>query len=168
MNLKQGDLENIILNALWDLESGQESKVFVSHVQDHIKHERSEHKAWAYTTVKTVLDRLVDKELVSRHKEGKKYFYQSQLKRTEAGFVALKKLLRQYFQNDIPSLEQCLNQIKDQHQVGGTMQPVVGQKSFATKPNQMTPNAAGRPFGAPVMSNSVSSASFPVPSGSHS
>ena len=66
MNLKQGDLENIILNALWDLEAAEESKIFVSHVQDHIKNERGHLKAWAYTTVKTVLDRLVDKELVAR------------------------------------------------------------------------------------------------------
>ena len=112
MNLKQGDLENIILNALWDLETDQAIKIYVGDVQDRIKTERYGNKEWAYTTVKTVLDRLVDKTLVLREKEGKKYYYSSVLKREEAGFMALSKLLRQYFQNDITALERCLERVR--------------------------------------------------------
>ncbi|MCA9806714.1 MAG: BlaI/MecI/CopY family transcriptional regulator [Cyanobacteria bacterium HKST-UBA06] len=144
MNLKQGDLENIILNALWDLEAAEESKIFVSHVQDHIKNERGHLKAWAYTTVKTVLDRLVDKELVSRQKEGKKYFYKSQLDRHQAGVLALEKLLKQYFQNDVAKLEGTLAMIKNQP-----------QKPYASRPTQMgsggiTATPAGQPASAPI------------------
>lgn len=108
MDLKQGDLENLILNALWDLEGEGNVKIFVGDIQDKIK---SAHKKWAYTTVKTVLDRLVDKELALRVKEGKKYLYRSVVKRDEAGILAIRKVLRQYFRNDVNQLYTCLNTI---------------------------------------------------------
>jgi BlaI family penicillinase repressor len=109
MDLKQGDLENIILNALWDLEGDKKDKIFVGDVQDKI---RSNNKAWAYTTVKTVLDRLVDKEIAIREKDGKKYLYRSVVKRDEAGILALQKVMRQYFKNDVNELSTCLQKIK--------------------------------------------------------
>lgn len=128
MNLKQGDLENIILNALWDLEQEGRSKIYVGDVQEAIRMSRPNAKEWAYTTVKTVMDRLVDKEMAQREKDGKKYFYRSVLKRDEAGEVALAKLLRQYFQNDIESLETCLEQIKGRVVAPGE------EKPYATRP----------------------------------
>lgn len=109
MDLKQGDLENIILNALWDLESEQNEKIYVSHIQERIK---SPSKKWAYTTVKTVLDRLVDKEIALREKDGKKYLYKSVVNRDDAGVLALKKVMRQYFKNDVGELVTCLNRIE--------------------------------------------------------
>ncbi|MCS6268063.1 MAG: BlaI/MecI/CopY family transcriptional regulator [Vampirovibrio sp.] len=101
MDLKQGDLENLILNALWDLEQEGNTKVFVGDVQDRIKTEK---RMWAYTTVKTVMDRLVDKTLASRSKEGKKYFYASLTSRDNASYTALKKLVQQYFKGDLDGL----------------------------------------------------------------
>lgn len=109
MDLKQGDLENIILNALWDLEGQGSEKIFVGDIQDKIK---SSGKKWAYTTVKTVLDRLVDKEIAVREKDGKKYFYRSLLDRDQAGLVALRKVARQYFRNDFNELINCLLQMR--------------------------------------------------------
>ncbi len=109
MDLKQGDLENIILNALWDLESDGNEKIFVGDIQERIK---SPSKKWAYTTVKTVLDRLVDKEIAVREKDGKKYLYRSLKPRDEAGLDALKKVVRQYFRNDINELVSCLNRLQ--------------------------------------------------------
>jgi predicted transcriptional regulator len=109
MDLKQGDLENIILNALWDLEGEGSEKIFVGDIQEKIK---SAQKKWAYTTVKTVLDRLVDKELAVREKEGKKYLYRSVVKRDEAGVLAIRKVIRQYFRNDMNQLMDCLNRLK--------------------------------------------------------
>lgn len=97
MELKQGDLENIILNALWAMEEEDKDKIDVRDVQDRIK---SDVQSWAYTTVKTVLDRLVDKELVLRVKEGKKYLYRTVIDREQAGEEALKKLVKQYFRNN--------------------------------------------------------------------
>ena len=108
MDVKQGDLENIILNALWDLERDGREKIFVGDIQEKIK---SPQKKWAYTTVKTVLDRLVDKDIAAREKEGKKYLYHSRLKRDQAGLIALKKVFRQYFRNDKAALLSCLNEL---------------------------------------------------------
>ena len=109
MDLKQGDLENIILNALWDLEGDGNERIFVGDIQEKIK---SAKKKWAYTTVKTVLDRLVDKEIAIREKDGKKYLYRSVVNRDEAGIIALKKVVRQYFKNDVNDLVDCLNRLQ--------------------------------------------------------
>lgn len=97
MELKQGDLENIILNALWVLEEENNDKIDVKEVQECIK---TEHQSWAYTTVKTVLDRLVEKDRLLRIKEGKKYFYSTIVPRKHAGEEALRKVLKQYFRNN--------------------------------------------------------------------
>jgi predicted transcriptional regulator len=109
MDLKQGDLENIILNALWDLEGNGNERIFVGDIQEKIK---SAKKKWAYTTVKTVLDRLVDKEIAIREKDGKKYLYHSMVNRDEAGLIALKKVVRQYFKNDVNELVACLGRLQ--------------------------------------------------------
>lgn len=108
MDLKQGDLENIILNALWDLETDGNERIFVGDIQEKIK---SHNKKWAYTTVKTVLDRLVEKEIAVREKEGKKYLYRSVVDRDHAGVLALKKVVRQYFKNDVNELVACLGKL---------------------------------------------------------
>lgn len=111
MDLKQGDLENIILNALWDLEREGSDKIFVGDIQERIK---SAKKKWAYTTVKTVLDRLVDKEIAVREKDGKKYLYRSVVDRDEAGALALEKVMRQYFKNDVNQLLDCVTHLNHQ------------------------------------------------------
>lgn len=114
MDLKQGDLENLIINALWDLEGDPEAgtpsaRVYVGDVQEHI---RSTTRKWAYTTVKTVLDRLVDKDHACRHKDGKRFYYQSLVSRGESGRQAVRKLVRQYFQGDVDSLLACIAQLR--------------------------------------------------------
>lgn len=109
MDLKQGDLENIILNALWDLESDGSETIFVGDIQEKIK---SPSKKWAYTTVKTVLDRLVDKEIAVREKNGKKYLYRSIVPRDQAGVLALEKVVRQYFRSDVNELIACLGRLQ--------------------------------------------------------
>lgn len=109
MDLKQGDLENIILNALWDLEGDGSERIFVGDIQEKIK---SPSKKWAYTTVKTVLDRLVDKEIAVREKDGKKYLYRSVVDRDKAGILALQKVVRQYFKNDVNELVACLGRLQ--------------------------------------------------------
>jgi predicted transcriptional regulator len=116
--LKQGDLENLIMNALWhnnpngvgpdadENERGSvEGLVDVQLIQDWIN---QSNRQWAYTTVKTVLDRLVEKGLVTRNKKGKKFFYGASVGRDEAGLMALEKLLRQYYQNNLSQLKNAL------------------------------------------------------------
>jgi predicted transcriptional regulator len=110
-DLKQGDLENLILNALWKLEASGVEHVFVADVLDAI---RSPEREWAYTTVKTVMDRLVEKKLASRSKEGKRFFYASMLNREIAGRDAVKKITRQFFLNDLDELQACISSLRNE------------------------------------------------------
>ncbi|MFN8614451.1 MAG: BlaI/MecI/CopY family transcriptional regulator [Vampirovibrionales bacterium] len=109
MDLRQGDLENIILNALWDLEQDGLEAIYVADIQMRIN---SQAKKWAYTTVKTVLDRLVDKGLSTRQKDGKRFLYKAVMQRREAGALALQKVIHQYFCDDVLALQACLNQLR--------------------------------------------------------
>jgi predicted transcriptional regulator len=109
MDLRQGDLENIILNALWDLEQDGLETIFVADIQTRIN---SQAKKWAYTTVKTVLDRLVDKGLAVRHKDGKRFLYQAVMQRGDAGALALQKVIHQYFCDDVAALYACLEKLR--------------------------------------------------------
>ncbi len=107
MAFTHGTLENEILNAVWSMEeSGSNAKsVSVSDVLDRINNNGN---IRAYTTVKTVMDRLVDKKLLKRHKTGKKFCYKSVESREEMATSAINKLAGQYFNNDIRSLMKAL------------------------------------------------------------
>ncbi len=130
MDLKQGDLENIILNALWDLEGDGNERIFVGDIQEKIK---SPSKKWAYTTVKTVLDRLVDKEIAVREKDGKKYLYRSVVDRDQAGILALKKVVRQYFKNDVNELVACLPKLDHAGKVVAQERKIAAQQLEETR-----------------------------------
>ena len=69
-----GELEAAILGVLWD----SAAKLPVRKVYECLERERS----LAYTTVLTVLDRLFDKGLVAREKDGKAFMYWPVLTRT--------------------------------------------------------------------------------------
>jgi predicted transcriptional regulator len=119
--LKQGDLENLILNALWFLEACEPPMphISVQHIQHHINQHAS--RDWAYTTVKTVLDRLVDKGWLRRNKLGKKFTYASQLKQNSAGEQALSKLLQQYFNNSPALLRETLDALERNQKTNGML-----------------------------------------------
>lgn len=140
--LKQGDLENRILNALWDLETQDQGQVFVSNVQERIQ---QENRRWAYTTVKTVLDRLVDKGQASRHKAGKKFFYKTQLSRHHAATEALQKLIIQYYQGDVDALIRAASALPPQLPALLSTQPVAAQ---APEPKSQTPTPEQSPWDA--------------------
>jgi len=108
MDLKQGDFENILMNAIWDMEESECEKIDVSEVQIFIN---SEEQSWAYTTVKTVLDRLVKKEMLERIKCNNKFFYKSKISGKEAGIAALEKLAKQYFKGDVRDLIKCAEKV---------------------------------------------------------
>lgn len=101
MDYKQGDFENIVMNAVWGMEEECFKKIDVSEVQTKIN---SENNNRAYTTVKTVLDRLVKKEMLERKGFNKKFFYKSVVSRKEAGLKAVEKLTRQYFKGKTKDL----------------------------------------------------------------
>jgi len=59
---------------------------------------------WAYTTVKTLLDRLVDKGALAEHKQGNVSVYQPLISREEARRSALRRLVDRAFGGALPSL----------------------------------------------------------------
>ncbi len=107
MTFTHGTLENEILNAVWNMEeNGVSSKnISVSEVLSEINNSGN---IRAYTTVKTVMDRLVDKNLLKRQKSGKKFCYKSVESREEMAATAINKLANQFFNNDISSLMRAL------------------------------------------------------------
>lgn len=107
MNYTHGSLENEILKTIWMLEEIESSNVSVTEVQEIIN--RNSSVSRAYTTVKTVMDRLVEKNMLVRYKQGKKFFYQSVSSRDEMAQEAIKKLASQYFNNDMDSLAKAIN-----------------------------------------------------------
>ena len=107
MSTSHGTLENEIMNAVWTIEEGHSSEkgISVSDVTDYINKNGSTR---AYTTVKTVMDRLVDKALLVRTKFGKKFCYTSTSSRRESANAAIKRLAGQYFNNDVRMLMKAL------------------------------------------------------------
>ena len=74
-----GELEQAVLEALWDLDAG-------SGASGRQVHERLAGRDLAYTTVMTVLDRLVGKDVVVREREGRAFRYAP--RRTRAEMIA--------------------------------------------------------------------------------
>lgn len=106
MNYSHGSLENEILSAIWTMEeNNQENNISVSEVLEAINKTGN---IRAYTTAKTVMDRLVEKKLLERYKKGKKFYYKSMSSREEMAQSAIKKLAYQYFNNDMRSLMKAL------------------------------------------------------------
>lgn len=107
MAFTHGTLENEILNAVWTMEeNGIDAKdISVSEVLTEINNNGN---VRAYTTVKTVMDRLVEKKLLKRQKSGKKFCYMSVESREKMAASAISKLAGQYFNNDVRSLMRAL------------------------------------------------------------
>lgn len=110
MNFKQGDLENVIINAIWSIEENTGEPIDVAYIRNYINLNSSSQK-WAYTTVKTVMDRLADKKLIERIKINRKYLYKSIMLREEAALLALKKLSRQYFNGNLQSVVEMAEKV---------------------------------------------------------
>ena len=113
MTYTHGTLENEILNAVWTMEeSGIGVKdISVSEVLSQIN---GNGNIRAYTTVKTVMDRLVDKNLLKRQKSGKKFCYKSVETREKMAASAINRIAGQFFNNDMRSFmraleKQCTN-----------------------------------------------------------
>ena len=81
-------LELMCLRALWSLEEGN-----VKAVQQVVAQTRP----LAYTTIMTVLDRLVRKGMLARRKVGRAYVYAPQSSRDTMRRAAVRELLEGYF-----------------------------------------------------------------------
>jgi len=81
-------LELMCLRALWSLEEGN-----VKAVQQVVAQSRP----LAYTTIMTVLDRLVRKGMLARRKVGRSFVYAPQASRDAMRRAAVRELLEGYF-----------------------------------------------------------------------
>ena len=95
-----GALENEIMNAVWTMEEDSRfnGEISVNEVLEYLNEETS--KKRAYTTIKTVMDRLAGKNMLIRKKIGKKFCYKATESRSKMANSAINKLLKQYFNND--------------------------------------------------------------------
>ncbi len=107
MAYTHGTLENEILNAVWTMEENGVSTKNIS-VSEVLSEINNNGNIRAYTTVKTVMDRLVDKNLLKRQKSGKKFCYKSVETREEMAATAINRLAGQFFNNDVRSLMKAL------------------------------------------------------------
>lgn len=102
MNYKNGSLESLILNSLWELEKMGNYKNSVKEVFELINNSQSTNRA--YTTIKTVMDRLHEKELLLRIKQGKKFFYRTATTSSDVIRISLEKIAHQYCDGDMIKL----------------------------------------------------------------
>ncbi len=102
MNFRHGSLESIILNSIWTLEKDGVYKHSVKEVWENINNNSETERA--YTTIKTVMDRLFEKEVLLRVKQGKKFYYRSAYSNEDILKTSLEKIARQYCNNDMREL----------------------------------------------------------------
>ena len=105
-------LELMCLRALWSLEEGN-----VKAVQQVVAQTRP----LAYTTIMTVLDRLVRKGMLARRKVGRAFVYAPQASRDTMRRAAVRELLEGYFDG---SEEELLRFLR-----GGDGQPAAARRA---------------------------------------
>lgn len=109
MSTSHGSLENIIMNAVWFIEENNLAKnITVAEVFELIN--RTDNPR-AYTTIKTVMDRLVDKSILKRTKCGKKFSYYSLHSREETAHDAILKLASNYFNDDLNLMSEAVQKL---------------------------------------------------------
>jgi BlaI family penicillinase repressor len=86
--MKLTEPEWIIMNALWDKYPAK-ARDIVERLPATVN--------WAYTTVKTMLDRLVEKKAISKSKKGNTGLYEPRLSRRQARRTALRMVLDRAF-----------------------------------------------------------------------
>ncbi len=97
-----GKLEIDILNSFWSLASADEdADISIQDVVDALSHQGT-HRA--YTTIKTVMDRLVAKSVLVRYKSGKKFFYKAAMNHSEMAMESVNRLVEQFFEGDYTKL----------------------------------------------------------------
>lgn len=82
-----GDLERQLMEVLWAAEPG--ARLSSRQVQERMDPAQER----AYTTIKTVLDRLVDKGVVQRHRDGRVWRYRARASRESLTAESLRSVL---------------------------------------------------------------------------
>ena len=90
-----GKLEIDILNSFWNLTANDEDRdISIQDIVDELALNGIER---AYTTIKTVMDRLTVKSVLVRYKVGKKFYYKATMNRNEMALDAVKTVAEQFF-----------------------------------------------------------------------
>ena len=94
-----GKLEIDILNSFWNLTQENEDRdVSIQDIVDDLSANGVER---AYTTIKTVMDRLTVKSVLVRYKVGKKFYYKATLNKQELALDAVKTVAEQFFDGNL-------------------------------------------------------------------
>ena len=97
-----GSLEIDILNAIWRMtEISEDKDISIQDIVDDLSANGVER---AYTTIKTVMDRLTVKSILVRYKVGKKFFYKATMDKDEMARESVKTLAEQFFGGDYISM----------------------------------------------------------------
>jgi len=100
--MSYGSLEIEILNTFWGYtpESG-DADISIQDVVDVLSANGTER---AYTTIKTVMDRLVSKCILVRYKVGKKFFYKTTMDKREMALEMMHEFANNFFDGDISKM----------------------------------------------------------------
>lgn len=100
--MNYGILEIEIMNSMWHLqEQNEDANISVA---DIVKSLSNNDVDRAYTTVKTVMDRLGSKGILVRYRNGKKFFYRSTVDKNEASKSAIEDVSNQFFGGNYVSM----------------------------------------------------------------
>lgn len=103
-----GKLEIDILNSFWNMaERFEDRDISIQDVVDDLSANGVER---AYTTIKTVMDRLTVKSVLVRYKVGKKFFYKAAMSREEMAMEAIKTVSEQFFSASYPEMIRFIEQ----------------------------------------------------------
>lgn len=101
--VRLSDSEWTVMRAVWEAaEVGADREVTAREVHDRI----GDSAEWAYTTVRTLLARLVGKRALGERKRGNQSFYSARITRGEARASALRSLVDRAFDGTFGSLVQ--------------------------------------------------------------
>ena len=101
-NMVCGKLEIDILNSFWNLTKENEDRDIS--IQDIVDDLSANGLDRAYTTIKTVMDRLTVKSILVRYKAGKKFFYKTTMSKEEMASEAIKEVAQNFFDGDYSDL----------------------------------------------------------------
>lgn len=97
-----GFLEMEILNTFWNLTTDNEDiDISIQSVVDELSSKGTQR---AYTTIKTVMDRLVSKSILVRYKAGKKFYYRVTMDKREMALEMMKEFAQNFFDGDISKM----------------------------------------------------------------
>ncbi len=93
--MKLSNSEMLVLDVLW-----RESPLTVGQVIERVQ----QGSDWHANTIKTLLTRLMEKQAVDRHKDGRRFFYASAVSRVEIVSKETDGFLKQFFNGQMAPL----------------------------------------------------------------